>query len=98
MINTKTDLVIEVPDINGGYSRASFQETRVKHDEVPCLRIYRYNYPDGFKIQVRASVILETESRNHKAKARNLIATLDLNMDQLREIAEYVNQLEKATV
>lgn len=93
-INCKNDLVIEKPEFDGHHLKLSwvkFQETKQANDPVPNLRFYCHSWPNGYNLQIRATAPLSAEYGS-KRVARNLIATINLDLEDLKQLRDYIDQ------
>lgn len=91
-INCKNDLVITKPLFGGALklNHISFTETNQQYDQDPNLRLYCTQWPDTHNLQIRSRTKLTKGlGKNDSKVERNLIATITLDLEDLKQIAEY---------
>lgn len=88
-------LIIKKPADNF-FEPVEFIETTEANDPEPCLRIFCWSNPNGYKLQVRATAPIQKGRRPNRAiKSRNLIATIALTLEDLGAIAAYYETIKR---
>lgn len=91
----KKDLIIEKPVQPFCPPDIDFMAIKAANDPVPVLRLYCTMYPNAHRLQIRATAPLGNGKYGGGQKPRNLIASVDLSIEDLRQIAEYLKQYDK---
>lgn len=90
------ELIINKPDLAPGIRRIEFSESKTARDPIPNLRLYCTMFRKAYNLQIRATAPLDSSQNPYgKNKPRNLIATVRLDIDELRQIAEYIKSVDQ---